>query len=173
MPTPDCSLSCLAFPLSKFTCSLAFAFCFRDPADVYVVLFHFRNDLLISSIQRCYIPASDSGDVIFRYFKGSFMWAAMIVASAKEAEKFRLEVDICDNSGRNMRIVARALCSPADERKSCFEIKERYISLKENDYEPDDELPLNEWLEKYKDSDYEYDTDKDVPMLWKNKLKPN
>ncbi|XP_048526598.1 uncharacterized protein LOC109546340 isoform X2 [Dendroctonus ponderosae] len=67
--------------------------------------------------------------VIFRYFKGSFMWAAMIVASAKEAEKFRLEVDICDNSGRNMRIVARALCSPADERKSCFEIKERYISL--------------------------------------------
>ncbi|KAH1028005.1 hypothetical protein HUJ05_001413 [Dendroctonus ponderosae] len=36
---------------------------------------------------------------------------------------------------------------------------------KENYYEPDDEIPLNEWVEKYKDSDYEYDTDEDVPML--------
>ncbi|KAH1006825.1 hypothetical protein HUJ05_007520 [Dendroctonus ponderosae] len=40
---------------------------------------------------------------------------------------------------------------------------------KENDYEPDDESPLNEWLEKYKEFDYEYDTDEDVPMLSKNK----
>ncbi|ERL88674.1 hypothetical protein D910_06058 [Dendroctonus ponderosae] len=44
---------------------------------------------------------------------------------------------------------------------------------KENYYEPDDEIPLNDWLGEYKDSDYEYDTDEDVPMLSKNKLKPN
>lgn len=57
------------------------------------------------------------------------MWTAIFIGGAHEAKQFHLEVDIVDNSGRNMRLVARTLCTPADERKTCFEIKERYISL--------------------------------------------
>ncbi|ERL94941.1 hypothetical protein D910_12213 [Dendroctonus ponderosae] len=40
-----------------------------------------------------------------------------------------------------------------------------------NDYEPDDEIPLNEWLEKHKDSDYEYDSDEDVHNFAEEQVK--
>ncbi|ERL89432.1 hypothetical protein D910_06799 [Dendroctonus ponderosae] len=42
---------------------------------------------------------------------------------------------------------------------------------KDNDYESDDEIPLNEWLEKHKDSDYEYDSDEDVPNFVEEQVK--
>lgn len=72
----------------------------------------------------------------------------------------KLSIDLLDA----VNFIHRAWQKVSQETiANCF--KHGGFVRKETEYEPDDEIPLNQWLEKHQDSDHEYDSDEHVQNL--------
>ncbi|CAH1131171.1 unnamed protein product [Ceutorhynchus assimilis] len=65
--------------------------------------------------------------VCFKYENRKFYWELQLIGPVEEAKKFMLDIDIIDNSGKNLRQYARSLCGPITTKAQCFTKKGNYI----------------------------------------------
>ncbi|XP_044258658.1 uncharacterized protein LOC123007426 [Tribolium madens] len=79
----------------------------------------------------CYIMKY--GDALFklhyRYYRQRFYWAMQLIGPPEEANKYKFEIDICDNNNNNRKLFLRNFCSNLKEKNDCFTDADQYVFL--------------------------------------------
>ncbi|KAJ8955778.1 hypothetical protein NQ314_006845 [Rhamnusium bicolor] len=65
----------------------------------------------------------------FLYRYHTFYWAMQLIGPADESTKYKFEIDIIDNSGKNHRAYFRTSCSPLSDDADAFSDGKSYIYL--------------------------------------------
>lgn len=65
----------------------------------------------------------------YKYQEREFFWAMQLIGPAEESGKYKFEIDILDNSGRNQRVYFKSICSPLSNKNDAFNEDKYYIYI--------------------------------------------